>query len=181
MFFFTFRYLFPSMRTMRRTQLFHSFNLLQVGINANMGEGHCMVVNREIRQVIGKSAGDRERQSRESRNGFTWSINNGMVEGHVKKLNSIKRQMHGKVAFALLRQRVLHALWNVRQLFFGYPLSTSIPARYRARGGTSIARPKEIDSFCLMVYFIPIRIAGERLICPMRTLDYRLISPRWPV
>ena len=28
------------------------------GLIANMGEGHCMVVKKEIRQVIGKSAGD---------------------------------------------------------------------------------------------------------------------------
>src|SRR6266480_3893632 len=42
--------------------------------------------------------------------GLTWSINNGMVEGHVTKLKLIKRQMYGKAGFALLRQRVLHAL-----------------------------------------------------------------------
>lgn len=42
--------------------------------------------------------------------GFTWPINNGMVEGHVTKLKLIKRQMYGKAGFALLRQRVLHAL-----------------------------------------------------------------------
>ncbi len=28
------------------------------GLIANMGEGHCMVVRKEIRQAIGKSAGD---------------------------------------------------------------------------------------------------------------------------
>ena len=44
------------------------------------------------------------------RAGLTWSINNGMVEGHVTKLKLIKRQMYGKAGFALLRQRVLHAL-----------------------------------------------------------------------
>jgi len=44
------------------------------------------------------------------RNGLTWWINNGMVEGHVTKLKLIKRQMYGKASFALLRQRVLHAL-----------------------------------------------------------------------
>ncbi|HEX4713781.1 MAG TPA: hypothetical protein VH164_02525 [Ktedonobacteraceae bacterium] len=41
---------------------------------------------------------------------YTWSINNGMVEGHVTKLKLIKRQMYGKAGFALLRQRVLHAV-----------------------------------------------------------------------
>jgi len=44
------------------------------------------------------------------RAGLTWSINNGMVEGYVAKLKLIKRQMYGKAGFALLRQRVLHAL-----------------------------------------------------------------------
>src|SRR5436190_6144341 len=29
------------------------------GLIANMGEGHCMVVKKEIRQAIGKSAGNR--------------------------------------------------------------------------------------------------------------------------
>jgi transposase len=42
--------------------------------------------------------------------GLTWPINNGMVEGHVTKLKLIKRQMYGKASFALLRQRVLHAV-----------------------------------------------------------------------
>lgn len=42
--------------------------------------------------------------------GLTYSINNGMVEGHVTKLKLIKRQMYGKAGFALLRQRVLHAV-----------------------------------------------------------------------
>ena len=44
------------------------------------------------------------------RAGLTWSINNGMVEGHITKLKLIKRQMYGRAGFALLRQRVLHAL-----------------------------------------------------------------------
>src|SRR6267154_2287051 len=42
--------------------------------------------------------------------GLTWPINNGQVEGQVTKLKLIKRQMYGKAGFALLRQRVLHAL-----------------------------------------------------------------------
>ena len=44
------------------------------------------------------------------RAGLSWPINNGMVEGFVTKLKLIKRQMYGKAGFALLRQRVLHAL-----------------------------------------------------------------------
>ena len=42
--------------------------------------------------------------------GLTWPINNGMVEGHVTKLKLIKRSMYGRAGFALLRQRVLHAV-----------------------------------------------------------------------
>ena len=38
------------------------------------------------------------------------AINNGMVEGHVTKLKLIKRTMYGRAGFALLRQRVLHAM-----------------------------------------------------------------------
>jgi len=44
------------------------------------------------------------------RAGLTWPINNGMVEGHVTKLKLIKRTMYGRAGFALLRQRVLHAV-----------------------------------------------------------------------
>ena len=42
--------------------------------------------------------------------GLTWWINNGVVEGSVTKIKLIKRQMYGRASFALLRQRVLHAL-----------------------------------------------------------------------
>jgi transposase len=42
--------------------------------------------------------------------GLTWAINNGIVEGHVTKLKLIKRTMYGRASFALLRQRVLHAV-----------------------------------------------------------------------
>ena len=42
--------------------------------------------------------------------GLTWSVNNGMIEGHVTKLKLIKRTMYGRAGFALLRQRVLHAI-----------------------------------------------------------------------
>ena len=42
--------------------------------------------------------------------GLTWPINNGQTEGHVTKLKLIMRQMYGKAGFALLRQRVLHAV-----------------------------------------------------------------------
>jgi transposase len=42
--------------------------------------------------------------------GLTWPVNNGMVEGHVTKLKLTKRTMYGRAGFALLRQRVLHAI-----------------------------------------------------------------------
>jgi transposase len=42
--------------------------------------------------------------------GLTLPHNNGMVEGKVNKLKLIKRMGYGRAGFALLRQRVLHAL-----------------------------------------------------------------------
>jgi len=42
--------------------------------------------------------------------GLTLPQNNGVAEGHVNKLKLIKRMMYGRARFALLRQRVLHAL-----------------------------------------------------------------------
>ena len=42
--------------------------------------------------------------------GLTLSHSNGIVEGKVNKLKLIKRMMFGRAGFALLRQRVLHAL-----------------------------------------------------------------------
>ncbi|GHP00034.1 hypothetical protein KSF_100810 [Reticulibacter mediterranei] len=51
-----------------------------------------------------------EKDKKAVRAGLTWSINNGQVEGQVTRLKLIKRQMYGKVGFALLRKRVLHAL-----------------------------------------------------------------------
>jgi transposase len=42
--------------------------------------------------------------------GLTLSQNNGVVEGKVNKLKLIKRMGYGRAGFALLRQRVLHAL-----------------------------------------------------------------------
>ena len=42
--------------------------------------------------------------------GLTLPYSNGVVEGKVNKLKLIKRMMYGRAGFALLRQRVLHAL-----------------------------------------------------------------------
>lgn len=44
------------------------------------------------------------------RAGLSLSTNNGMVEGQVTKLKLIKRTMYGRAGFALLRQRMLHAV-----------------------------------------------------------------------
>ncbi len=51
-----------------------------------------------------------ERDKAAVRAGLTWWLNNGVVEGSVTKVKLIKRQMYGRAGFALLRQRVLHAL-----------------------------------------------------------------------
>ncbi len=42
--------------------------------------------------------------------GLTQAHNNGQVEGQVTRIKLIKRMMYGRAGFALLRQRVLHAL-----------------------------------------------------------------------
>jgi transposase len=42
--------------------------------------------------------------------GLTLTYSNGVVEGKVNKLKLIKRMGFGRAGFALLRQRVLHAL-----------------------------------------------------------------------
>ena len=42
--------------------------------------------------------------------GLTLSHSNGQVEGQVTRMKLIKRMMFGRAGFALLRQRVLHAL-----------------------------------------------------------------------
>jgi transposase len=42
--------------------------------------------------------------------GLTLPQNNGLIEGKVNKLKLIKRMGYGRAGFALLRQRVLHAL-----------------------------------------------------------------------
>jgi transposase len=42
--------------------------------------------------------------------GLTFVYSNGQVEGQVNKLKLLKRTMYGRAGFALLRQRVLHAL-----------------------------------------------------------------------
>jgi transposase len=78
-------------------------------------EGHCLDAWLEkIRQSdlaeLQSFACGVEKVKAAVRAGLTWPVNNGMVEGVVTKLKLIKRQMYGKAGFALLRQRVLHAL-----------------------------------------------------------------------
>lgn len=63
----------------------------------------------QIRELQGFVAGV-ERDKKAVKAGLTLPQNNGMVEGKVNKLKLIKRMGYGRASFALLRQRVLHAL-----------------------------------------------------------------------
>jgi transposase len=63
----------------------------------------------QIREFQGFVAGI-ERDKAAVVAGLTLPQNNGLVEGKVNKLKLIKRMMYGRARFALLRQRVLHAL-----------------------------------------------------------------------
>ncbi len=62
-----------------------------------------------IRELQGFVAGI-ERDKAAVVAGLTLPHNNGLVEGKVNQLKLIKRMMYGRARFALLRQRVLHAL-----------------------------------------------------------------------
>ncbi|HEX9132370.1 MAG TPA: transposase [Ktedonobacteraceae bacterium] len=78
-------------------------------------EGHCLdawlekIMQSDLPELQSFACGV-EKDKAAVRAGLTWPVNNGMVEGFVTKLKLIKRQMYGKAGFALLRQRVLHAL-----------------------------------------------------------------------
>jgi transposase len=63
----------------------------------------------QIRELQGFVAGI-ERDKAAVVAGLTLPQNNGVVEGKVNQLKLIKRMMYGRARFALLRQRVLHAL-----------------------------------------------------------------------
>jgi len=63
----------------------------------------------QIRELQGFVAGV-ERDKKAVKAGLTLPQSNGMVEGKVNKLKLIKRMGYGRASFALLRQRVLHAL-----------------------------------------------------------------------
>jgi transposase len=63
----------------------------------------------QIRELQGFVAGI-ERDKAAVLAGLTLPQNNGVVEGKVNQLKLIKRMMYGRAKFALLRQRVLHAL-----------------------------------------------------------------------
>jgi transposase len=63
----------------------------------------------KIRELQGFVAGV-ERDKAAVGAGLTLPQNNGVVEGNVNQLKLIKRMMYGRARFALLRQRVLHAL-----------------------------------------------------------------------
>ncbi|GHO58231.1 hypothetical protein KSB_67060 [Ktedonobacter robiniae] len=98
------------------TALKKAYNLLQAFLSmVHTREGQRLetwlarVVESGLPELQSFAAGI-EKDKDAVRAGLTWSINNGMVEGHVTKLKLIKRTMYGRAGFALLRQRVLHAL-----------------------------------------------------------------------
>ncbi len=69
----------------------------------------CRVRASKIREFQGFVAGvDRDKEAVKA--GLTLSQSNGIVEGKIHKLKLIKRMGYGRAGFALLRQRVLHAL-----------------------------------------------------------------------
>lgn len=63
----------------------------------------------KIRELQGFVAGV-ERDKAAVQAGLTLPQNNGLVEGKVNKIKLIKRMGYGRAGFALLHQRVLHAL-----------------------------------------------------------------------
>jgi transposase len=98
------------------TALKRAYSLIQDFLNmVHKREGHRLdawleqVVISGLPELLSFVSGV-EKDKAAVRAGLTWPINNGMVEGHVTKLKLIKRQTYGKAGFALLRQRVLHAL-----------------------------------------------------------------------
>jgi transposase len=69
----------------------------------------CRVKESRIRELQGFVAGViRDKEAVKA--GLTLPASNGLVEGKVNKLKLIKRIKYGRAGFALLRQRVLHAL-----------------------------------------------------------------------
>jgi len=98
------------------TTLKKAYHLIQQFLSmVHRREGHLLdgwlaqIANNDVPELQQFASGvERDKAAVEA--GLTWSINNGQVEGQVTKLKLIKRTMYGKAGFALLRQRVLHAL-----------------------------------------------------------------------
>ena len=98
------------------TPLKKAYDLLQDFLSmVHKREGHRLdawlarVAESELPELQSFAAGV-EKDTDAVKAGLTWPISNGMVEGHVTKLKLIKRTMYGRAGFALLRQRVLHAV-----------------------------------------------------------------------
>ena len=98
------------------TTLKKAYHLIQLFLSmVHRREGHLLeswleqIVSSDVPELQRFAFGV-ERDKAAVKAGLTWSINNGQVEGQVTKLKLIKRTMYGRAGFALLRQRVLHAV-----------------------------------------------------------------------
>lgn len=82
-------------------------------LRTRMGEGLDAWLTRALASQIpefGSFVQGIERDKAAVKAGLTLPTSNGLVEGKVNKLKLIKRMGYGRAGFALLRQRVLHAL-----------------------------------------------------------------------
>ena len=83
--------------------------MLRTRTGERLDDWLCHVKESRIRELQGFVAGViRDKAAVVA--GLTLPQNNGLVEGKVNKLKLIKRMGYGRAGFALLRQRVLHAL-----------------------------------------------------------------------
>jgi hypothetical protein len=83
--------------------------MLRTRTGEQLGDWLEQVRASKIREFQGFVAGV-ERDKEAVKAGLTLPQSNGIVEGKVHKLKLIKRMGYGRAGFALLRQRVLHAL-----------------------------------------------------------------------
>jgi DNA-binding transcriptional LysR family regulator len=83
--------------------------MLRARTGEQLDEWLCRVRTSKIRELQGFVAGVKRDKAAVTA-GLTLPQNNGIVEGKVNKLKLIKRMGYGRASFALLRQRVLHAL-----------------------------------------------------------------------
>ncbi len=87
----------------------HFAQMLRTRTGERLDDWLCHVKESRIRELQGFVAGViRDKAAVVA--GLTLPQNNGLVKGKVNKLKLIKRMGYGRAGFALLRQRVLHAL-----------------------------------------------------------------------